>query len=101
MEEPEPRDGGSSSSSRLIYGLSCFFSTWQPGVAESANVAFREKVPVINFSLGKGDWLVQRARVSHMSMVGGIVASVGTGYELTVLVSVGGCCCGSSTDVWW
>ncbi|MFY9179384.1 MAG: nitronate monooxygenase [Venatoribacter sp.] len=32
-----------------------------PGSKENAEVALAEKVPVINFSLGKGDWLVQRA----------------------------------------
>lgn len=32
-----------------------------PGAKENAEVALDEKVPVINFSLGKGDWLVKRA----------------------------------------
>lgn len=32
-----------------------------PGAKENAEVALEEKVPVINFSLGKGDWLVKRA----------------------------------------
>ncbi|HUH65880.1 MAG TPA: nitronate monooxygenase [Syntrophales bacterium] len=32
-----------------------------PGAAESARVLLEEKVPVINFSLGKGDWLVKKA----------------------------------------
>jgi enoyl-[acyl-carrier protein] reductase II len=32
-----------------------------PGAKENAEVALEEKVPVINFSLGKGDWIVQRA----------------------------------------
>lgn len=32
-----------------------------PGAKENAEVALAEKVPVINFSLGKGDWLVKRA----------------------------------------
>lgn len=32
-----------------------------PGAKENAEIALAEKVPVINFSLGKGDWLVQRA----------------------------------------
>lgn len=32
-----------------------------PGAEENAEVALAEQVPVINFSLGKGDWLVKRA----------------------------------------
>lgn len=31
-----------------------------PGAAENARVLLEEKVPVINFSLGKGDWLVKK-----------------------------------------
>lgn len=33
-----------------------------PGSTENANIALEEKVPVINFSLGKGDWIVKRAK---------------------------------------
>ena len=32
-----------------------------PGAAENAAVMLEEKVPVINFALGKGDWIVKRA----------------------------------------
>jgi len=32
-----------------------------PGAAENAKVLLEEKVPVINFSLGKGDWIVKKA----------------------------------------
>ena len=32
-----------------------------PGAKENAEVALEEQVPVINFSLGKGDWIVERA----------------------------------------
>ena len=32
-----------------------------PGATENAKVALEEKVPVINFSLGKGDWIVKAA----------------------------------------
>ena len=32
-----------------------------PGAAENAQVLLEEKVPVINFSLGKGDWIVKAA----------------------------------------
>lgn len=31
-----------------------------PGATENCNVALEEQVPVINFSLGKGDWIVKR-----------------------------------------
>lgn len=32
-----------------------------PGAAENAKVLLEEKVPVINFSLGKGDWIVKES----------------------------------------
>ncbi|HEY5532961.1 MAG TPA: nitronate monooxygenase [Candidatus Anoxymicrobiaceae bacterium] len=32
-----------------------------PGAAQNALVCLEEKIPVINFSLGKGDWIVQMA----------------------------------------
>jgi len=32
-----------------------------PGAAENAKVLLKEEVPVINFALGKGDWLVREA----------------------------------------
>jgi enoyl-[acyl-carrier protein] reductase II len=32
-----------------------------PGAEENARVALGEQVPVINFSLGKGDWIVEAA----------------------------------------
>lgn len=32
-----------------------------PGAKENAIIALEEQVPVINFSLGKGDWIVERA----------------------------------------
>jgi len=32
-----------------------------PGAAENAKVLLQEKVPVINFALGKGDWIVNEA----------------------------------------
>ncbi len=32
-----------------------------PGASDNAKVALDEKVPVINFSLGKGDWIVKAA----------------------------------------
>jgi enoyl-[acyl-carrier protein] reductase II len=32
-----------------------------PGAAENAKILLEEQVPVINFALGKGDWIVQEA----------------------------------------
>ena len=32
-----------------------------PGAAENAKILLQEKVPVINFALGKGDWIVKEA----------------------------------------
>ena len=31
-----------------------------PGAAQNAEIAIEEKVPVLNFSLGKGDWICKR-----------------------------------------
>lgn len=33
-----------------------------PGAAACAEVALQERVPVINISMGKGDWVIERAR---------------------------------------
>mmetsp|Transcript_3847 Transcript_3847/g.6766 ORF Transcript_3847/g.6766 Transcript_3847/m.6766 type:complete len:346 (-) Transcript_3847:393-1430(-) len=41
------------------FGVGC--TLLMPGAKENAVVALEEKVPVINFSLGKGDWIVQKA----------------------------------------
>lgn len=43
-----------------------------PGARENAEVALEEQVPVINFSLGKGDWICQRAH----SYGGKVIATV-------------------------
>jgi enoyl-[acyl-carrier protein] reductase II len=32
-----------------------------PGAVENAKVLLEEEVPVINFALGKGDWIVKKA----------------------------------------
>jgi len=45
-----------------------------PGAKENAIVALEEKVPVINFSLGKGDWLVEQAHAYG----GKVIATVTT-----------------------
>lgn len=40
------------------FGVGC--TLLMPGALENAQQAIAEKVPVINFSLGKGDWLVEQ-----------------------------------------
>ena len=40
------------------FGIGC--TLLMPGAKENAEIALQEKVPVINFSLGKGDWIVKR-----------------------------------------
>lgn len=45
-----------------------------PGAAENAEVALEEQVPLINFSLGKGDWICERAH----SYGGKVLATVVT-----------------------
>jgi enoyl-[acyl-carrier protein] reductase II len=44
-----------------------------PGAAENAKVALDEKVPVINFSLGKGDWIVNAAHAYGGKVVATVV----------------------------
>ncbi|WP_199052319.1 nitronate monooxygenase family protein [Aquitalea sp. ASV15] len=41
------------------FGIGC--TLMMPGARENCEVALEEQVPVINFSLGKGDWIVERA----------------------------------------
>jgi len=41
------------------FGIGC--TLLMPGAKENAKVALEEKVPVINISLGKGDWIVKQA----------------------------------------
>lgn len=43
-----------------------------PGARENAQVMLEEKIPVINFSLGKGDWIVEKAH----SYGGKVIATV-------------------------
>lgn len=45
-----------------------------PGSKESAEVALDEQVPVINFSLGKGDWLVERAHAYGGKVIATVVS---------------------------
>lgn len=45
-----------------------------PGAKENAEVALAEQVPVINFSLGKGDWLVKRAHAYGGKVIATVVS---------------------------
>jgi len=44
-----------------------------PGANENAKVLLEEKVPVINFSLGKGDWLVKAAHAYGGKVIATVV----------------------------
>lgn len=44
-----------------------------PGAHENAEVALEEQVPVINFSLGKGDWLCKRAHAYGGKVIATVV----------------------------
>ncbi|MDX9822421.1 MAG: nitronate monooxygenase, partial [Syntrophales bacterium] len=48
-----------------------------PGAAENAKILLDEKVPVINFALGKGDWLVKEAHAYG----GKVIATVVNAYH--------------------
>ncbi len=54
------------------FGIGC--TLMMPGATENATVALEEEVPVINYSLGKGDWLAERAH----GYGGKVVATVTT-----------------------
>lgn len=54
------------------FGVGC--TLLMPGAAENAEVALELKVPVINFSLGKGDWLIERCHAYG----GKVIATVTT-----------------------
>ncbi|GGY52078.1 2-nitropropane dioxygenase [Bacterioplanes sanyensis] len=45
-----------------------------PGAQENAEIALQEQVPVINFSLGKGDWLVERAHAYGGKVIATVVS---------------------------
>ena len=44
-----------------------------PGAKENAEIGLEEKVPVINFSLGKGDWIVERAHAYGGKVIATVV----------------------------
>ena len=66
-----------------------------PGAIENAKILLEKEVPVINFALGKGDWLVEGARAYGGKVVASVVnerhgkraqdygcaAVIATGYE--------------------
>ncbi len=54
------------------FGVNC--ALLMPGAAENAEVALELEVPVINFSLGKGDWLIERCHAYG----GKVIATVTT-----------------------
>jgi len=45
-----------------------------PGATENAKVALEEQVPVINFSLGKGDWIVKQAHAYGGKVIATVVS---------------------------
>lgn len=44
-----------------------------PGAAQNAEIAIEEKVPVINFSLGKGDWICKRVHAYGGKVIATVV----------------------------
>lgn len=54
------------------FGVGC--TLLMPGAKENADVALELQVPVINFSLGKGDWLIERCHAYG----GKVIATVTT-----------------------
>lgn len=44
-----------------------------PGASRNAEVAIEEKVPVLNFSLGKGDWICQRVHAYGGKVIATVV----------------------------
>lgn len=66
-----------------------------PNGMENAEVVLQEKVPVINYSMGKGDWIVKRARtyggrvmasvnslhLAQRAQAHGVDAIIATGHE--------------------
>lgn len=53
------------------FGIGC--TLMMPGAKENAEVALAEQVPVINFSLGKGDWIVKQARTYGGKVIATVV----------------------------
>lgn len=53
------------------FGIGC--TLMMPGARENCEVALQEQVPVINFSLGKGDWIVKRAHAYGGKVIATVV----------------------------
>jgi len=53
------------------FGIGC--TLMMPGARENCEVALEEHVPVINFSLGKGDWIVQAAHAYGGKVIATVV----------------------------
>ena len=53
------------------FGIGC--TLMMPGARENADAALQEQVPVINFSLGKGDWIVKRAHAYGGKVIATVV----------------------------
>lgn len=53
------------------FGIGC--TLMMPGARENCEVALEEQVPVINFSLGKGDWIVERAHAYGGKVIATVV----------------------------
>lgn len=53
------------------FGVGC--TLMMPGAKENTEVALQEQVPVINFSLGKGDWLIKRAHAYGGKVIATVV----------------------------
>jgi len=68
-------------------------SLMMPGAKENAEVALEEQVPVINFSLGKGDWIVERAHAYGGKVVATVInerhAKAAQRYGVDALLATG------------
>ena len=54
------------------FGIGC--TLLMPGAKENAEVALEEEVPVINVSLGKADWIVERAHAYGGKVIATVVS---------------------------
>ncbi|QEL55209.1 NAD(P)H-dependent flavin oxidoreductase [Chromobacterium paludis] len=53
------------------FGIGC--TLMMPGAADNAKVALEERVPVINYSLGKGDWIAKAAHAYGGKVIATVV----------------------------
>ncbi|OPY09896.1 MAG: Nitronate monooxygenase [Syntrophaceae bacterium PtaB.Bin095] len=67
----------------------CNATLLMPGAAENAKVLLEEQVPVINFALGKGDWLVKGAHKYGGKVIATVVNEAAAhGEALTSMVLI-------------